>query len=482
VCLRHLIGPLLFLFPLAVPAAPPPNIVLITMDDLYLEGVGVYGGAIADLTPELDQLAADGLRFDQAHVVSTVCIPSRNSLMTGLAPLRHGGLGFHDIRPDVATLPGLLKEQGYRTGVIGKAEHMIPVEQFEWDTIVYSYGKRGGLGTHARDVEAHYRHAAEFIDAARAADAPFFLNVNIADPHYPLDTDGIRRIVEPGEAPLIPYHADTETTRRQWANYHSLIGRGDRTVGRVLDVLDERGLADHAIVVFLSDHGFPFPFGKASLYPMSTHTPLIIRWPGVIEAGRTESERLVSSMDLMPTLLDIAGAAVPEGLDGLSLAPLLRGASQPTHDYLVTEYHYTPSRCILDGRYAYVINFWAGTGHFLAGPDRIGKLAFNNRWWEQMKAAGAEDPRLADAAHRTGYGVPEELFDLENDPHCLNNRIDDPAFAGVRRRLRDALIAHMEAKDDPALEATRNPTPENLAVYCAFHAKAMDAADARGAY
>jgi arylsulfatase A len=374
------------------PAPARPNIVLIVGDDLGLGDVGCYGQKkIA--TPRIDALAAEGLRFTRFYAASPVCAPTRCSLMTGL----HGGHAYvRDNRElpgegqlalpsGTVTFPKLLQEAGYRTAMFGKwglggpGTSGEPLEQGfdEWfgyycqrhaqtfyPAHLWRDGKRVPLEGNQRDGSGGTQYAHDLFmaeierflaAAAEHADEPFFLYLPFTLPHLALQPE--EEDLEPyrGRFEERPYrgelgHLPHPTPR---AAYAAMVSRLDADVGRVVDLLDEHGLARDTLVVFMSDNGPVPPMGGAdtrffdsnaglrghkwSLYEGGIRVPFIARWPGRVPSGT--SDWMGAHYDLMPTLLELAGVAVPAGLDGLSFAGELLGGESPAHEFLFWEFH-----------------------------------------------------------------------------------------------------------------------------------------------
>jgi hypothetical protein len=256
--------------------ANPPTIVLITADDMNWDAVGAFGCPTAGTTPNLDRLASEGVRFQHAHVTIAVCQPSRNTLMTGRYPHRCGGEGFFTLRlPGIPTLPDLLRQGGYRLGIMGKVGHGKPYADFEWDLTLDM--PQLGMG---RNPQEYGKQALAFLREAKAAGQPAFLMANTHDPHRPFFgndrpewyTDQTppalppSRSFAPGEVQTPGFLPDLPEVRREIAEYYSSVRRADDTVGAVLQALQEAGLADEALVIFLSDNGMAFPFAKTNCY------------------------------------------------------------------------------------------------------------------------------------------------------------------------------------------------------------------------
>lgn len=430
-----------------------PNILLIVSEDHGPE-LGCYGDPVAR-TPVLDQLAADGMRFDRAHVVQAGCSPSRASLHTGLYPHRHGQVGlatwgFRLHTPDVPTLPAILKAAGYRTGIIGKL-HVLPETAFPFDfaTLPTSNFAR-------RDMDQYARQAAAFMGESAE---PFFLAVNYPDAHspWPRQADGLPADpFDPEDVPMLPYFGvDTPALRAVLANHYNSIMRLDSLVGDLLSALEASGKAENTLVVFLSDHGPDLIRGKRTVYQGGLHVPLIIRWPGMLAPGST-SRALVESVDIMPTLLEAAQVAPVEGLHGVSLMPLLRGQLVPWRQYLYAEYHthaaapnFNPQRTLRDDRFKLIENLCPGEVNpnfmFTFNPKRYG--------YDTAATAAAEAaPHIRETYERMRVQPRYELYDLAADPYEFHDLAGDPAHADDFRRLTGAMGEMRRRLGDPLLD------------------------------
>jgi len=461
------------------------NILLITADDLNWNSVGAYGCETPEATPNMDRLAAEGVRFEHAHVTIAVCQPSRGALATGRYPHRSGVEGFEHIRNDVPTITERLRAGGYLCGILGKVGHSTPKIDFEYDMCV----DMDDLG-HGRRPDIYERHAREFFERARAEGRPFYLMANSHDPHRPFVGNDPAKWYEPGDKPAagppsrtftsdevaVPgFLPDLPEVRREMAEYHGSVRRCDDTVGAVLRALGDAGAEPDTLVMFLSDNGMAFPFSKTNCYLHSTRTPWMVRWPGVVEPGRVDSEHFVSGIDFMPTALEAAGLPLPEGMDGASFVPLLRGERQEGRDRVFTQFHENwarnrfPMRCVQDRRFGYIFNPWSDGERVFKNESQSG------RTFKAMREAAATDPAIAARVELFLHRVPEELYDFRNDPDALVNLVDDPEYASDLERLRAELEAWMERTGDAALEAFRNRTSQETV------AKFMSDQEARAA-
>jgi arylsulfatase A-like enzyme len=375
----------------AVPGAAPrqvaspasrPNILFIQADDLGYGDLSAYGQQRFE-TPRLDQLAREGTRFTQYYAGTTVCAPSRASLMTGLDTghtwIRGNGGNATDVplRDEDVTIAMVLRDAGYRTALIGKwglggpGEGAPGRKGFE-----YAFGVLNQTHAHEQFTDHLFRNgvavpvsihdytndlftaeATDFI--AKPDGRPFFLYLNYTVPHAELlvPDDALARFV--GRFPEKPFlnrrvsGGGYRSQRTPHAAFAAMITRMDRDIGRLVDLLDARGLGRNTLVVFTSDNGPHIEGGadpaffnsagglrgiKRDLYEGGVRVPLIVRWPGVIPEGRT-SPFVAAHWDWFPTLAALAGAPVPMNLDGFSIVPALEGRAQPPHDFLYWEFH-----------------------------------------------------------------------------------------------------------------------------------------------
>jgi len=442
-----------------------PNILLITADDLNYNSTGVYGCGIEGITPNIDQLAAEGMRFNNAHVTIAVCQPSRSVWMTGRYPHRNGAKGFGPINSDVTTLQERLNETGYVNGIMGKNSHLTPREKFRWDYYVTSQELGNG-----RAPALYYESAKRFFEQAKELEKPFFLMANSDDPHRPfaeseqeslygknkkqdgMDPQPVSRTITPQEAEVPGFLPDLPDVRKEIAQYFTSVHRCDETVGEVLRALEDAGLKENTLVMFLSDHGMPLPFAKTNCYLNSTKTPWIVRWPGVTTRGTVDRDHFIAGIDFMPTILDAVGLEMNPGMDGASFLPLLYGEKQSDRDEVYTVFHETvrktryEMRCVQNGKFGYIYNAWSD-----------GTLEFKNEsqsglTMAAMQAAAETDPEIAARVELFLYRVPEEFYDFEADPDGLVNLINDPAHASKIENMRRQLESWMESTGDPLLD------------------------------
>ncbi|MDP6047657.1 MAG: sulfatase [Phycisphaerae bacterium] len=456
-----------------------PNILLITADDLNCDSVGVYGCKTPDITPNIDKLAAAGVRFEHAHVTIAVCQPCRGVLATGRYPHRSGIEGFQRLpaaKKDIQLVTERLRAGGYLNGILGKVGHSSPKASFKWD-MSYDMPQLGK----GRDPKLYAKYAKEFFLRAKSQGKPFYLMANSHDPHRPFagsdQEAGMRRggkltppsrTYKPSEINIPGFLPDIPNVRREIAEYYSSVKRCDDTVGALLKALDESGQADNTLVMFISDHGMALPFAKTNCYLHSTRTPWIVRWPGVVKGPKINKTHFISCIDFMPTALEAAGLDKDDTVDGTSFLSILKGGKQTGRDKVFTQFHQTagrrrfPMRTVQDKRFGYIFNPWSD-----------GKTAFKNesqsgRSFKAMQAAAKDDAKIAARVKLFQYRVVEEFYDFAKDPDALNNLIDNAEYKPQLDKMRAELLKWMIATKDPVREAfEKRDSPEALAKFMA---------------
>jgi len=436
-----------------------PNILLITADDMNYDTPGVTGCTVPGITPNIDRLASEGLRFIHSHVTAAVCQPSRQCMMTGRYPHTIGAPGFDPIRQDVPTLQEHLEAGGYVNGILSKVDHLAPVPKFRWTTAV-----RGGELDFGRGPRRYYEATGAFLETAKASGKPFFLMANSQDPHRPFaGSEGelqrfgkhwpVSRTYRPDEVEVPGFLEDLPDVRKELAQYLTSVRRCDDTVGEVLRALRESGLEEDTLVMFLSDNGMAFPYAKTNCYPASTRTPWIVRWPGRVKPGIVDETHLISGIDFAPTILEAAGLPEMSDIEGRSFLPILLGRETPGRDSVYTVFNITsarnwyPMRCIQDRRYGYIFNAWSD-----------GTTAFKNEsqsglTMQAMRNAAETDPAIEARVRFFLHRVPEEFYDYANDPDARDNLIDRPELQNQIEGMRGRMLDVMVRTQDPLLDA-----------------------------
>lgn len=440
-------------------AAPArPNILFILSDDHSYPFLSCYGDSNVR-TPNLDRLAAEGMKFHRFFTVAPQCVPSRAGYLTGRSAVAARMTRFSSPLPrDEITFPELLREQaGYFTGICGRSYHLdgsarnasAEIGQLMRKHGMVTFAQRVDYLRQGSDTEA-ITQLKEFLDQ-KPADKPFCLWLNFSDPHHVWNAPASDR-PDPATLKLPAHWPDLPGMREQLADYCGEVNRLDRSMQRVLEELETRGVARNTIVVFAGDNGAALPHGKGSLYDPGSNVPLVVRWPGVVKPG-TESRALLSGEDVAPTLLAAAGLAPGPKMSGRSFLGLLKGEAYQPRQHIFVERGphgsgpvtvgirsstYDLGRSVRSDRYKLIYN---GTPWIPYSPvDSAGGAA-----WKEMTAAN-EQGKLAAGLRATYFTTPRrvyELYDLEADPSELNNVSGDPKFETVEHDLRVALAEKM---------------------------------------
>lgn len=386
-----------------------PNVLWIMIED-WSTDLSCYGTPLVH-TPHIDKLAAEGIRFEQAFTTSPVCSTSRSAMMTGfhqnyIEAHQHRTSDKQPLPYGIKPIPHLLEEAGYFTATMIGAKtdcnFTTPRELF--------------MGKHWKD---------------RAAGQPFYVQATfggthrafVRDPERPIDAD---KVVLP------PYYPDVPLARRDWANGLETVQVVDRQVGELLQHLEDDGLANNTIVIFIGDHGRCHIRGKQFLYDPGVHIPLIVRWPKHITPGSVSNE-LVSSLDICQTIIELAGGEPAHELQGKYLfgeelaarkyVHFNRDKMDDTHDAM---------RAVRSDRFKLIHNLM---------PERA-YCQFNNYKEIQypmlslMNVMNIQGKLNSAQARFMAATKPEfELYDLQADPHEINNLADDPKHAQIKAEL-----------------------------------------------
>ena len=355
--LHVILGCLLLLVAACAPVGDParPNVVVFVADDLSWDDLGAYGQDFLR-TPNIDALARDGLRFDAAFLTTSSCSASRASILTGLYPHSTGAPHLHQALPrDKPTIASHLRGAGYFTVAAGKWHLGTPATR-GFNKVIDQPCEESGATT--------------WLDVLRRRPRgrPFFLWLAACDPHRPFSTaaDDLPPAYRPEEIALPWGFVEGEGTRRELAAYYREVSRFDSYVGKVLEELRTQQVLENTLVIVLADNGRPFHLGKLTLYDPGIRTPLILHWPrGIAEAGGRDA--LVSSVDLAPGILELAGIPVPPSMQGYSFLPLLDDPDATIRDVIVAERNWhgrdAHERAVRSARFLYKQNQHPDHGH-----------------------------------------------------------------------------------------------------------------------
>jgi arylsulfatase A-like enzyme len=421
--------------------ASRPNVLLISVHDLGTR-LGCYGFDSAP-SPNLDKLAAEGVRFERNFATATFCSPSRGAIITGKYPHTNGLMGLVNLGWDWdasnVTLARALGGAGYDTTLFGLQHEARKdrVADLGFQHVAALTGNRCG------DV---FPAVEDFLAARGAGNSrPFYARVGFFEVHRPFDSYTPE---DPAAVSLPNYLTDTPGAREDLARYDRAIRRMDDAVGRVLRALDAAGLKENTLVAFTTDHGSPFPRAKGTLYDAGIHTALLLRWPAGFAGGRIVRE-MTSNIDLFPTVLEAADAAVPAEIQGRSFLPLLRGEDYTPRDLVFAgknTHRVDVKRCVRSDRFKYIRNYAPGPALLLSTDAEI-SLTRRDLGNDHIQ------PR------------PEvELYEIEADPAERTNLAGRAEFAAAEEQLARRLRAIQEDTSDPLLAGPiqRPPTEQGL--------------------
>ncbi len=425
-------------------AADKPNLVLFLADDCTYRDIGCYG-SVDSITPHIDGLAKQGLKFNKCYQAVALCAPTRQNLLTSVYPVRSGSYPNH-CRPndDVIGLPIYLKKLGYRVAHIGKW-HLGSGQVFPFE----------GLGDKEKGQDSiDITKVDSFLADTKEDDKPFCLVVCSHQPHGPY-TVGDRSLFDASSLTLTKNMVDSPSFRKKRVEYLAEVNFMDNQVGSVLEYLEKHFYVSNTLMIYLSEQGDGRPLSKATCYDDGVKSAFIARWPGVITPG-TESEALVEYNDILPTFIEAAGGLVPDGLDGVSLMPIFEDPSLQGKEYafsihttrgMIHGTDYFGIRSVTDGRYRLVYNL-SPENKFLTTQLRNTK---GGSFGDAIKASKL-NPHFEKLVHLFRNREEFEFFDVENDPNCLENLIQDSKHAPRIEEMREALFAWMEYCNDEGVK------------------------------
>jgi uncharacterized sulfatase len=412
-------------------AADRPNFLFILADDCTHWDIGCYGGQA--ITPNIDRLAGEGMRFTQCFQSAPMCSPTRHALYTGISPVKSGAYPNHTfVKEGVKSIVHYLQPLGYRVALSGK-KHIGPKEAFPFE---YS-------GKNNPDMEVCGQLMKESVEAG----TPFCLFATSNEPHDPWDK-GDPSLYQADALTLPENWVDTPETREAMTQYLAEISYFDDQVGTLLNMLDAHGLRENTLVIVASEQGSIFPFAKWTCYDAGLRSALVARWPGKIKAG-SGCDALVEYLDMVPTFIDAAGGAVPEELEGKSLLPLFADSSRAHKEYVFGEMttlgimngspHYG-IRSVRSARYRLIWNFTPE----MAFRNVAMKKPFFTSWEEKAKT----DSAAAEWVQRFRIRPEWELYDLGSGSLEGENLADNPEMETIFNTLKAELQNWMERCGD----------------------------------
>lgn len=422
----------------AADAEGRPHVLVYLSDDHSQFDSRVYGETRIP-TPNMEKLAADGMRFTHAFVASPSCAPSRAALLTGRVPSRNGAEANHTYpHPGLHSLVSDFKQAGYRVAAFGKVAHGPPDKQ-AW----VGFDRLEPV----RDIRKLKPAVARYIEQ-HSGGQPLCLFVGTSNPHVPWPMNRIAENI--ASVPLPPHHLDTPETRRTRAAYLEEIRELDELLGE-LRTLAAKQLGHNVLFVHSSDHGSQWPFGKWNLYDYGIRVPLLAAWPGHIPAGRV-SDAMVSWVDLLPTLLDAVGTDVPDGLDGRSFLPVLLGRKDTHRDRIFTTHsgdgtmNIYPIRSVRTAEWKLIHNLRPDLAH--TNHSDLHRKVGAGSYWTEWAALAETDPRAQSILDRYFRRPEFELYHVAEDRWEMNNLAEDPSQAKRLAEMKAELRAWQTSVGD----------------------------------
>jgi N-sulfoglucosamine sulfohydrolase len=408
------------------------DVVLMTCHDIGRH-LSCYGVETVK-SPHLDALAASGVLFTRAFCTAPQCSPSRAGIATGLYPHSNGVMGLaHDgfdweISADVPHAAAIFHSLGFESHLFGNQHVSLHPERLGFDGLHspgHEHGNASGMAV-ASSVE-------DFLKA-HGPQGRLYLEINLDDTHrpYPVES-GMEETDWPAIPPYLPPGPEAAQEMR---GAETAIEQMDQAVGRVLAALERSGRGETAVVVFTTDHGLAMPRAKCTLYDPGIEVTLMFRLPGA--PAPSTSDLLISNIDILPTMVEAAGAAAPAHIQGRSFLPLLRGDAYETRSEVFAEktFHsyYDPMRCVRTATHKLIRNF--ETAFAVEVPGDI-----------QQGAVFRADP----GRYSTDRRAITELYDLNADPGEEHNLSGTVEVRDLERRLNEELWGWMAKTDDPLL-------------------------------
>lgn len=416
-----------------------PNILLIIADDCSYYDIGCFG-AVNNKTPNIDALAKQGVKFNNAYNSVSMSTPTRHCLYTGMYPIRHGGYANHShVNADVKSMPHYLGQLGYRVGLAGKW-HINPVENFPFEDVP-GFQKSCTSSDPSHTIDG----IKEFMN--RKSSEPFCLVLASINPHAPW-TGGDSSVYDPRKLVLPPQFVDTEETRKGYAKYLAEISLLDQEVGEAMQILKEGDLLKNTLVVFVSEQGTQFAGAKWTNWSAGVKSAMIASWPGNIKPG-TETAAIVQYEDILPTFIDVAGGKRAEVMDGKSMLNVLAGRKKEHREYAFHVHHNIPEgpaypiRSISDSKYRLIWNLTPDSTY-------IEKHIEKAPWYLSWKAQDSEHAR--EILHRYKHRPEYELYDIEKDPYEMTNLAGQKELQKKQNELTAELVAWMKQQGDTGIE------------------------------
>lgn len=423
--------------------AQKPNIVLFLVDDLSRNDLGCYGNKQVR-TPNVDALANGGIKFTNAFSAISSCSPSRSSLITGRYPHNTGAAELHSpLGEEQVFFPKLLKDAGYYTAQAGKW-HIGGDSTEPNGPALIAFDRSGGSKKDGGGASGALKWIPYLQE--RPKDKPFFMWFAPHDAHRDFWDEELTDTYDPAEIKVSKFYRNNETTRKDVAGYYNEITRFDHYVGEVVKELKRQNVYENTIIIIMSDNGRPFPRAKTLLYEDGIMTPLIVHFPSKIKKTGQESNSLISSIDVAPTLIELAGVKSSPTFQGRSFTKLLTNPNQPFRNYVFAEHNWHANEA-----YERMV----ATSDYLLIENKRPNLPVRSH-------SDTPTGKALLAAHKNNNLTPEQqtmfvtpkpelmLFDRRKDPDQLNNLANKEKV--IAKKLLDVLRQWQDETGDTVPE------------------------------
>lgn len=416
--------------------AQKPNIILFLADDVSWNDLGCYGNKEVK-TPNIDLLAKSGIRFTNFFLTASSCSPSRNSIITGRYPHNTGAPELHTEPPlEMVSFPEKLRQQGYYTAQAGKF-HMGKYALRGFD-VTNENAKLNGDGGENLWIKTLQE---------RPKDKPFMLWYASYDAHRPWGPNEFSGTHLPAEVTPPFYLADAIGTKSDLAKYYDEIARFDHSIGQVVEELHRQKILENTIIVIMADNGRPFPHSKTRVNDRGMKTPFIVCWPKGIGEKERVCQSLVSSIDIAPTLLELASVKIPESVQGVSFCALLDRPEKSFRNIVFAEHNWhdyeAHERMVRSKDFLYILNSRPQFAN--SGPaDALGSPSFKDLL--DLKTTGSITPVQADVF--MSPRPAEELYEIGSDPDQVKNVISNTGYQNELKNFRKVLSEWMDQTGD----------------------------------
>ncbi|MHA1678707.1 MAG: sulfatase family protein, partial [Promethearchaeota archaeon] len=415
-----------------------PNIILFITHDQG-QYLGCYNSPQAPNslnTPNIDKLAAKGIKFTNYFCTAPQCSPSRGSIQTSLYPHQNGLMGLANLGWNLPnfnkTLPIYLRENGYSTHLVGLQHETNHVEDLGYDDV----SKR--MKDYKYSIKNVIPAFIEFLKNHDKDKKPFYVNVGTIESHRPFIV--WNDPVSPSKVKVPPFLPDNEMIREDLGQFYGAVEIVDKGIGEILAFLEDSPLFDNTLFIYTTDHGIAFPRAKCTLYDPGLKTSLIMSLPSSeYFSGGKVFNQMISNIDLLPTILDLIKAQILKSLEGKSFLKVLMGESDSFREFIFAEktFHeiYDPIRGIRTERYKYIYNFKPLDTLYQVPRDI---------------SMGLSGKCMKD--HYNNPRLTEELYDLENDPNEFANLSENSDYNDIKESLKKKLFEWMRRTNDPILK------------------------------